>query len=152
MLRSLKNADNIAASLGSVLMRSCGLMALTVIWSSSSHAQPATGQLLILSGFNSKAATSAEMMKRLLSVPAHRFVLQSRGGKQFYVYADPQGCGCAYVGDTDAMNRYRTNYKAISPETLASGKFLDPEQNLINSMEGDDASSQFNKDVFGPDF
>jgi hypothetical protein len=30
--------------------------------------------------------------------------------------------------------------------------FTDPEQNMINSTDNDDAGAQFNNDVFGPDF
>ena len=47
------------------------------------------------------------------------------------------------------MDRYRAKFGAF---TLSSGGFTNPEQNMINSMENDDAGAQFNNDVFGPDF
>ena len=74
----------------------------------SSHAQQTTGQLLISSGFNPIAATTPEMMARLKSFPANQFLLRRKEGRPYYVYADPTGCGCAYVGSAAAMDKYRT--------------------------------------------
>ncbi|MDI3564011.1 hypothetical protein [Bradyrhizobium sp. Arg816] len=76
----------------------------------------------------------------------------AKGRASYYVYADPSGCTCAYVGSVAAMNKYRASYGALPPDTLLAGGFTDPEQNLINSMDNDEASAQFNNDVFGPDF
>jgi hypothetical protein len=116
------------------------------------YAQQSTGQVLISSGFNPVAATTPEMVKRLMSFPPNQFQLRQKGGRPYYVYADPSGCTCAYVGSVAAMNKYRASYGALPPDTLSAGGFTDPEQNLINSMDNDEASAQFNNDVFGPDF
>jgi hypothetical protein len=64
----------------------------------------------------------------------------------------PSACTCAYVGNVDAMNKYRASFGALPPDVLSSGGFTDPEQNMINSMENDNAGAQFDNDVFGPDF
>jgi len=119
---------------------------------SASYAQQTTGQLLISSGFNPIAATTPEMVSRLMSFPANQFLLRSKDGRPYYVYADPSGCTCAYVGSVAAMNRYRVSFGALPADTLSSGGFTKPEQNMIDSMENDDAGAQFNNDVFGPDF
>jgi hypothetical protein len=50
------------------------------------------------------------------------------------------------------MDKYRASYGALSPDTISAGGFTNPEQNMINSMDQDDASAQFNDDVFDPDF
>jgi len=118
----------------------------------ASYAQQTTGQLLISSGFNPIAATTPEMVARLMSFPANQFLIRNKGNRPYYVYADPSGCTCAYVGSAAAMDKYRANFGALPADSLASGGFTDPEQNMINSMENDDAEAQFNKDVFGPDF
>jgi len=55
----------------------------------SSYAQQTTGQLLISSGFNPIAATTPEMMRRLMSFPANQFLLRHKGSRSYYVYADP---------------------------------------------------------------
>jgi len=117
-----------------------------------SVAQQSTGQLLISSGFNPIAATTPEMVNRLMSFPPNQFQLRQKGTRPYYVYADPSGCTCAYVGSVAAMNRYRASYGALPADTLSAGGFTKPEQDLINSMDNDDASAQFNNDVFGPDF
>jgi hypothetical protein len=116
------------------------------------YAQQSTGQLLISSGFNPIAATTPEMSKRLMSFPPNQFQLRQKGGRPYYVYADPSGCTCAYVGSVAAMNKYRAGYGALPADALSAGGFTDPEQNLINSMDNDEASAQFNSDVFGSDF
>lgn len=118
----------------------------------SGYAQQSTGQLLISSGFNPIAATTPEMVNRLMSFPPNQFQLRQKGGRPYYVYADPSGCTCAYVGSVAAMDKYRASYGALPANTLSAGGFTNPEQNLINSMDNDEASGQFNNDVFGPDF
>jgi hypothetical protein len=117
-----------------------------------SSAQQSTSQLLISSGFKPIAATTPETLNRLMSFPPNQFQLRQKGGRPYYVYADPSGCTCAYVGSVDAMNKYRASYGALPADALSAGGFTDPEQNLINSMDNDEASAQFNNDVFGPDF
>jgi hypothetical protein len=119
---------------------------------SSGYAQQTTGQLLISSGFNPIAATTPEMVTRLMSFPPNQFVLRQKGGRPYYVYADPSSCTCAYVGSVAAMDKYRASFRALPAETVSSGGFTDPERNMINSMENDDAAAQFNNDVFGPNF
>ena len=116
------------------------------------YAQQSTGQLLISSGFNPIAATTPEMMNRLMSFPPNQFQLRQKNGRPYYVYADPSGCTCAYVGNVAAMNKYRASYGALPPDTLSAGGFTKAEQDLITSMDNDDAGAQFNNDVFGPDF
>jgi hypothetical protein len=118
----------------------------------SSNAQQTTGQLLISSGFNPIAATTPEMVARLMSFPANQFLLRNRQNRSYYVYADPAGCTCAYVGSVAAMEKYRAGFGALPADSISSGGFTNPEQNMINSMENDDAGAQFNNDVFGPDF
>src|SRR5258707_15899321 len=82
------------------------------------YAQQTTGQLLISSGFNPIAATTPEMMRRLMSFPANQFLLRHKGSRSYYVYADPSGCTCACVSSVAAMDRYRAKFGAF---TLSSG-------------------------------
>jgi hypothetical protein len=118
----------------------------------SGYAQQSTGQLLISSGFNPIAATTPAMVNQLMSFPPHQFQLRQKGGRPYYVYADPPGCTCAYVGSVAAMNKYRASYGALPADALSSGGFTKPEENLIDSMDNDEASASFNNDVFGPNF
>jgi hypothetical protein len=115
------------------------------------YAQQSTGQLLIASGFNPVAATTAPAMARLTSFPANQFLLRNRGGHPYYFYADPSGCGCAYVGSVAAMKKYSASLGALPADAPSSGGLTRLEQNMIDSMDNDDAGAQFNDDVFGPD-
>jgi hypothetical protein len=112
------------------------------------RAQQTTGQLLISAGFNPIAATTPTMVARLMSLPAHQFVLRHKGSGSYYVYADPSGCTCAFVGSVAAMDKYRASFGALPADTLSSGGFTNPEQNMIDSMEQDEAGA----DVFAPDY
>jgi hypothetical protein len=106
---------------------------------------------LLLSPYSALALTP-EAMVRLRSFPANQFVLRDKAGRRYYVYADPTECGCAYIGSVGAMDKYRATFAALPADTLSSSGFTNPEQNIINSMDNDDAGARFNKDVFGPDF
>ena len=134
----------------------CTIVALIVVvvlaLGIPSHAQQTSGQLLIMSGFNPIAATTPDMTRRLMSLPAKQFVLRHRRSRPYYVYADPSECTCAYVGSAAAMDKYRASFRTLPAEALSSGGFTDPEQNLIDSMNDDEAGAQFNDDVFGSDF
>jgi hypothetical protein len=112
----------------------------------SSNAQQTTGQLLISSGFNPIAATTPATTARLMSLPANQFLLRHKGSRPYYVYADPTACTCVYVGSVAAMDKYRASFGALPADTLSSGGYTNPEQNMINSMDQDEAGS----DVFAP--
>jgi hypothetical protein len=120
--------------------------------SSSGYGQQTTGQLLISSGFNPIAATTPAMTTRLMSLPPNQFVLRYKGSRPYYIYADPSACTCAYVGSAVAMDQYRASYGILPADTLSLGGVTNPEQNMINSMDNDDASAQFDNDVFGSQF
>jgi hypothetical protein len=55
------------------------------------------------------------------------------------------------VGSVPAMNKYRTSFGALPAAALPSDGVTNLEQNMINSMDNNDADAQFNEDVFGPD-
>jgi hypothetical protein len=129
-----------------------GAALVSLLLGTSSQAQQTTGQLLISSGFNPIAAVTPAMVARLNSFPANQFLLRRKGGRPYYVYADPSGCGCAYIGPVEAMDKYRASFGTLPAEALSSGGLTSPEQNMIDSMEQDDAGAQFANDVFGPNF
>jgi hypothetical protein len=128
-----------------------GALVALLASAASSRAQQTTGQLLISSGFNPIAATTPDMVARLMTFPMHQFASRNKGGRTYYVYADPSGCTCAYVGGGAAMDKYRASFAALPADPLSAGSaggFTNPEQNMINSMEQDEAGA----DVFAPDY
>ena len=49
----------------------------------------------------------AEMLRRL---PPHQFVRRMNNDKTVYVFADPNVCGCLYVGSEEAYNQYKRDH------------------------------------------
>jgi hypothetical protein len=49
------------------------------------------------------------------------------------------------------MKKYSASLGALPGEPPSSGGLTKLEQNMIDSMDNDDAGAQFNEDVFGPD-
>ena len=71
---------------------------------SSSFAQQTTGQLLISSGFNPIAATTPEMVARLMLFPPNQFVLRKKGDRPYYLYADPSGIAMPFVFSSGGLS------------------------------------------------
>ena len=91
------------------------------------------------------------MVNRLKSLPPNQFQLRQKDGRPYYVYADLDGCSCAYVGSVAAMNKFRASSGPMPAGALPSDDgSANIEQEMMKSMENDDAGDRFNKDVFGP--
>ncbi len=95
-------------------------------------------------------------MKKKAPDPAapNRFVVRRRAGRATYVYSDPAGCGCAYVGNQGAMDTYRTVFAGLASTGgwQSGGGTPDPAQGIVDSDETDDAESQINDDIFQSGF
>ncbi|CAI9122077.1 hypothetical protein [Brytella acorum] len=58
-------------------------------------------------GFAFRPADTPTLQNMLNTLPDHRFLRRVKDGKTFYVYSDPTICGCLYVGDGAAYDRYQ---------------------------------------------
>ena len=58
-------------------------------------------------GFTMREANTPEKMARLKRIPPRIFVPHRKNGQLYYVYADPDHCKCAFVGNQAAMQAYR---------------------------------------------
>lgn len=63
--------------------------------------------MLASAGFVQKKTDSPTRTASLKALPPHQFVARTRNGMTRYLYADPTVCGCIYVGDQNAYDRYR---------------------------------------------
>jgi hypothetical protein len=71
-------------------------------------AQPGPpNNLLTAAGFVVRYPDAPEKQEIFNSLPPNRLVKRRRNGKLYYVYADPGGCGCAYVGSPRAYANYQ---------------------------------------------
>jgi hypothetical protein len=80
----------------------------------------ATEQLLAAAGFQMRAADTPGRLAHLQTLKARTVLRRSREGEPRYVYADPQGCKCLYVGTEQQYQEYRTlaQQKAEADERL----------------------------------
>ena len=70
--------------------------------------QPAPNNLFTAAGFAVKYADTPEKHAILRRLPPDKLVIRKRGGKTYYVYADPSICRCVYVGTPQAYQAYQT--------------------------------------------
>jgi hypothetical protein len=73
--------------------------------------------MLAEAGFALKKANTPQRIATLKALPPHRFVQRGTGGGAKYFYGDPTLCGCIYVGDQNAYDRYRQNMAARQTAT-----------------------------------
>ena len=107
------------------------------LWLVPAEAQfAALSNMLTAAGFVVRYPDTPEKQDIFNSLPPNRLVKRGRNGKVYYVYADPGGCGCAYVGSPNAYANYR------------NGGFRDRDNNdrvvseMMRDMDQDDAPEQ----------
>lgn len=66
-----------------------------------------TERLLSAAGFEAIPANTPERAAELASLKPNRIVAQPNGGGFTYVYADPDGCNCLYMGDAADYSTYQ---------------------------------------------
>ena len=93
-LTSLRAARAVAMA-APVLLGACALV--------GSHSR----NPLHAAGFADRPADTPARQAMLMRLPPHRFVLHTHGSSVAFVYADPGGCDCLYVGSGRALQRYR---------------------------------------------
>ncbi|WP_458757850.1 hypothetical protein ACSVBT_17800 [Afipia sp. TerB] len=96
---------------------------------------------LTSAGFRPKFANDAAGKKALRAMPAHRFVIHSINGKTRYLYADPKGCVCIFVGSKDNYESYRsivTQPLGPAPDDVAAD-YKTNAQTMLNDPLGSDS-------------
>ena len=89
-----------------------------------------TESTLSAAGFQMKLADTPQRQAHLQALTKHKLVPHMKDGRLMYVYADPKGCNCLYVGDEAAYQRYHQ---------LALQKQLAQEQLMAAQMNQDAA-------------
>ncbi len=78
----------------------------TAVPAAAMGSRRATESDLAAAGFRARPATTPERQAMLARLPAHKVLMRQHNGMIHYVYADPQGCNCLYVGDQLAYQKY----------------------------------------------
>ncbi|RAI44674.1 hypothetical protein [Rhodoplanes roseus] len=69
--------------------------------------RPAPNNLFTAAGFVVRYADTPEKLALLRSLPADKLTIRRKNGKTTYIYPDPNGCRCAFVGSPAAYAAYR---------------------------------------------
>jgi len=94
--------------------------------------------LFTQAGFVVKYATTPEKTAILRSLPPDKLVKRTKDGRIYYVYADPKGCNCAYVGTPEAYAAYQ-NWSNIGPGGGGSG----PLSNSMQTIDSDNIGTPY---------
>jgi len=87
-------------------------------------------------GFIMRPADTPEKLARLRKLPARTFVARNAAGGRYYIYADPDVCKCAFVGDGRAMQAFRDMRRTPQPDVVGPGG-VSPENQIIRDMDAD---------------
>ena len=85
-------------------------------------------QALAAAGFRSQPADTPEKVVQLRSLTPRTVLMNAKDGEPRYVYADPKGCKCLYVGGEAQYKALRRNEAAAIDRFFAvegSGDTLD---------------------------
>jgi hypothetical protein len=99
-------------------------------------AQLSTDMKLNQAGFTMRTARDAQDMAHLKKLPPRRFVSRKTTGGTYYLYADPDGCRCVFVGGATAMQAYRDMAAPPQPDSV-SPRGVSVEDQLIQDMDAD---------------
>jgi len=97
-----------------------------------------TESVLSAAGFQMRPADTPERIEHLKTMRPLKIVPHMKDGRLLYVYADPKNCGCLYVGDEAAYERFHQ---------LALQKQIAQEQ-LMTAQMNEDAA--MNWGLWGP--
>ena len=80
--------------------------------------------LMIKAGFQVRRADTPDRLAHLRALSPLKLVRHDRDGTPYYVFADPDGCQCLYVGNEAAYREYRKlvqQSQAAAVQELAEG-------------------------------
>lgn len=97
-----------------------------------------TTKMLSAAGFNMRIADTPDKKAALASLPARNITMRTVKGKLLFLYADPAGCNCLYVGN-------QTNYQTF--QGLSFDRSVASQQLLAAQMN---AESEWDYGVWGP--
>jgi len=96
--------------------------------------------LLLAAGFQKRVADTPQKLAHLQQLQPLKLVPHARQTSVYYVYADPNGCRCAYVGNEMAFEQYQG---LVLKQTISQAKV---------SVTREDEDSMMSWGSWGPSF
>ena len=82
---------------------------------------------LLSAGFVSKPADTPAREAMLKSLPAGQFIRHGQGDTATWAFADPSGCGCVYIGSSQAYEHYKLHRSDLAYRGVSNTvEFTDP--------------------------
>jgi hypothetical protein len=103
------------------------------------------------SGFVVRYADTPDRRAILRSLPPGKLVTRTKAGKTYFVYADPAGCNCAYVGTPRAYRTYQTGAFDSLPEDNGAPAIPNADR-MLNALGGMNEVGPDIEDLFGPGY
>jgi hypothetical protein len=109
-----------------------GFLILCLVVSGCSQVQNKE-DMMAAAGFTIVPANTPQRQASLKTLPPHKFVQQVRNNQVIFTYADPTICGCLYVGNQAAYQRYRQD---VFAKNLANEENMTAQMNQNMAWEG----------------
>jgi hypothetical protein len=91
------------------------------------HSTLETEQVLAAAGFVMKLGDTPEKLANLQAMKPRTLLPQERGGRLYYVYADPEACRCLYVGTESQYQEYQ---RLVLEQRRADEELMAAQENL----------------------
>jgi hypothetical protein len=81
------------------------------------------GEMLAAAGFQVRVADSPHRVEQMKRLPPNTVVTRVRNGQKVYLYSDPPGCNCVYLGtqqNWDAYQQQRAAHRMAKEEVSAA--------------------------------
>jgi hypothetical protein len=104
-------------------------------------------------GFVMRLANAPAQIARLRLLPPRTFIVRSKSGRRYFLYADPDYCKCVFVGNELAMKNYQdmVSPPQQAPMAIAPGKPSVANQ-MIQEMDSDIGGTIFDGDILDYSF
>lgn len=123
-MKRLLNSRLLASGVGGVLIVAQAV-ALTSCTTTSAGNQ-SKGDSLAAAGFVERPANTKKRQTMQARLPANQFLKRVHGNSVSYVYSDPAGCKCIYIGSQKSYDRYRqTQKRVLNAEQLIASDYDD---------------------------
>lgn len=125
-----------------------GLMVLaSALGADAADAQMREEMRMEDAGFIMRPANTPEAMAKLRLVPPRKMVARTRDGQRYYIYADPDGCKCAMVGNEQALQTWRNMPPNVTQPDNVARSGPNPAGLLIHEMDEDAFRGTFPGDL-----
>ncbi len=100
------------------------LIAGAMVSCTTANTTSSTTNELSAAGFVVRLADTPQRKMMLAQLPARQLIQRSRGKSISYVYADPAGCSCLFIGNEKAYRTYQklSFQKQIADRQLATAR------------------------------